>query len=153
MTVDPGSTGSGIAIWDEEEWDKRSNGSKKPIYPMYQGVLNREDKILYGLKKLIAVCNVRKAYVENAAYMGESLKGHMVAGGGKLVKLAEFIGKVLNIFEDYGVEAELVNPQKWKGTMTKQAVIKRICKRCPNMEGDSHSWDAIGLGLYVMGIF
>jgi len=156
MTIDPGLSGTGFALWDLEQWKEQIILSKKSIYkihPITNGNIYREDKIVFVLEKLIMKYNIVEVYIEQASFMGTTAKGQMVAGKGYLVKLAGFIGRITDTFKRYNVKVELVPVMKWKGTMTKDAVIKRICKRVGDIEANSHAWDAIGVGLYMTGVF
>ena len=154
MTIDPGLGGTGIAIWDTEQWEvqKKLNEHKSyPINPTVTLTIYKKEKILFGIEKLCMKHNVVLAYIENA-YYGASEKGQVTASSGALVKLSEFIGEITSILKCY-CQVRLVSPQKWKGTMTKEAVIHRILKRCPHIVATSHAWDAVGIGLFEVGVF
>ena len=148
ISIDPGTAGTGIAIWKYTDFYLG-----KPCEPYMWSVMYNEFKILYAIEKLVERLNIAEAYIENAAYMGTSAKGIMVARKGFLIRLASFIGKVEHILQRHGVKVELVSVMDWKGTMSKEAVIKRISKRLPDFQAESHVWDAVGIGLYKMGAF
>jgi len=151
ITIDPGSTGTGYAIWKTEDWENvKYLQFPLQIKPIENGVIFKN--IIMTLKKICIRSYIHTAYIENASYWENSNRGQVSARSGSLVKLSEFIGKLEEMFSSLGVGVYLISVQKWKGTMTKKAVIHRIKKYAPLCEGSSHDWDAIGLGLYCMGV-
>jgi len=152
-SIDPGSAGSGIAIWDKELWDKQLKSKEVFIEPIQTYVLMPRDAIIECMEKIILVHNVVYVYIENSVYYANTLKGQTAARSGALVKLSQFIGEIRHLLNRYYIKYELINPQKWKGTLTKRAVKIRIQKRNPNIQASSHALDAVGIGLYMTGVF
>ena len=153
FTIDPGSAGTGIAIWKLDDWNKQLKSKKVFIEPMFTFVILPNHNILKSIEKLICVYNPFYAYLENSMYYADTTKGQAAARSGALVKLSQFTGALTQLLNHYAVNSELINPNKWKGTMSKHAVIHRIKKRNPNILASSHAWDAVGIGLYMLGVF
>ena len=87
-----------------------------------------------------------------------SVKGRAAAGSGSVVKLAFEVGKLVQVAEDYGLEFVKVDIINWKGQLKKPVVIKRLKKILPRkllnlLAPESDTWDAIGIGLYMRGLF
>jgi len=99
----------------------------------------------------------RDTAVEWPSYFG-SLGGRAAAGSGSLVKLAFGIGKLAQISEAYGSNFVPVPVNKWKGQLSKKIVEKRIRKILPaarlkKLKPEKDVWDAIGIGLFMRGLF
>jgi hypothetical protein len=96
--------------------------------------------------------SVTKVYIENASYFSGSKKGQMVADSGKLVVLAKYVGSLEAICHMMEVEFESIDVIKWKGNLPKEVVNDRIKAIWPECDCKSHDWDAVGLGMYIMGL-
>lgn len=145
MTVDPGTSGSGYAIWDSS-WNLKCHGVVTPK----AGTWDSKKSIICA--KLLAIASrygVCKTWVEEPQKFG-GVHGNMVAASGDLVKLSMFVG----YFEGYiGIPCERVRVLDWKGQLPKRVVEGRIKILIPGIQAKSHAWDAIGIGLYIKGVF
>jgi hypothetical protein len=95
--------------------------------------------------------HITRVYIEMPAFF-ESSEGAMVARKGDLVKLTWFVGLLCGMF--YPIPTELIEVNKWKGQLPKEVVERRIKKIDPAYHNlKSHSYDAVGIGLYVKGEF
>ena len=151
ITIDPGKSGTGYAVWDALAF----NGYKpKPVYPIESGIFQNKntDFQLSLFDRLLIKYNPSKVYIEDAAVMEGSVKGRAAKYSGSVIVLAEYIGRVMQICSNNYVVYELVPVIKWKGTLTKHIVKNRILRKLPRIKAHSHDWDAIGLGLYLMGV-
>lgn len=149
ITIDPGSRGTGYAVWDLDFF----NEYKKPKL-VENGVWppSRRNPILRKFKKLLLKFNSTKVVIENASFMDGNARTQAAARSGALVKLAQFIGRIQQICEDVGVKWELIEVNKWKGSLPKEIVKRRILRVMPRIRAKSHDWDAIGIGLYYQGV-
>ena len=153
ITIDPSNSHCGFALWDVRQWEGQKIARAVFIEPVLDGVIgNTAEEILSVLNLMIGKFNIIQCYIEDAAFMDGSVKGQVSARSGAVVKLAEFIGMVAYLFSHLHIDTELISVQRWKGTMSKKAVIHRIKKYCPGVEGYKDSWDAIGIGLYLTGV-
>lgn len=147
MTIDPGGTGSGWALWSKG-WKLLSNGV---VIPPGTGEDKWEERAYYTVSSLsrVAKCaGCSLGFVEYPAFF--QANGGGVASSGALVKLAWFVGLVCGKLP---MHVELVTVGEWKGQLPKAVVERRIREILPGVKAKSHDWDAIGIGLYKAGRF
>lgn len=149
LTIDPGKGGTGYAVWDYTYFL-----TTRKFMLIEYGVWNpsKRNPILSRYRTMLLKYFHSKVVIENAAFMDGDAKTQMVARSGALVKLAQFIGRMLQLADDHGIKSELLEVAKWKGTLSKEITKRRILKVMPNVNAKSHDWDAIGQGLYYQGI-
>lgn len=150
VTVDPGLTGTGWAVWDKN-WELIDHGvikAKSNLTPQQ----DRKQILSSRLHTQIAIFSPEIMYIEYPAKFS-SVKGDMVAGRGDLVKLAQLVGYFHAYFNAKGLRTLDVTVNEWKGQMPKEAVMRRIKRLLPKVRPHSHDYDAIGLGLYLKGVF
>lgn len=94
--------------------------------------------------------------IELPKYM-PSPTGQAAASGGNLVTLFLCVAGIISATHAEKRQLKLVDVNEWKGTMSKEAVISRIKKRFAAQRMQvafrSHEWDAVGVGLHVLGVF
>lgn len=173
LTIDPGVSRTGFALWDLADWDKIT-------YPVSCGILTPgttgswEDRacgITHNLreltspdKKLMAVKSIedlenvkliRKAIIEEPKYFADSAMGDMTAKTNSLGKLYMLVGLFMGVLWENNIEVELIRVDKWKSTLPKNVVIQRIRRRLPEIDQrlapKADAWDSIGIGLGVRG--
>lgn len=151
--IDPGIGGTGYAVWSYGEFLSYESGDTL-CGPNEYGVINCKDVNvqLEEFKRMIARFRPLLIHIEDAAFMPGSVKGQAAAKTGSVVKLAQYIGRLQQICADLDCEAELISVMKWKGTLPKKVVWDRIFKVLPDLKAKSHALDAIGLGLWKMGV-
>jgi len=156
ISIDPGLGGTGWSVFDRDV-------GKVPIEV---GIINRRKghwshrafMIAYGIVEICEALEVRDLYCEYPAFW-DTVAGTMVAKRGDLLKLTFLVGVICAIpFASVKClkNFELVPVIKWKGQLKKNVVIARIlaklgkeaCKRFR-----LHIWDAVGIGLYKLGLF
>ncbi len=149
LSIDPGVQ-TGWALWSSD-WKLLSHG----IIKAPNKVKEFDTRInIIGLE-LRAICRnnfVKQVYMEYPAFFG-STAGRMVAGRGDLVKLTYMAGALQGYLNSMGLWVERIEVNRWKGSLPKDVVIKRIQKILPNCKATSHDADAIGIGLYAAGKF
>ena len=144
ITIDPGATGSGWAVWNRE-WDLNRNGIIIP-----DKNLEWEAKAYFvaaTLAKVVADFNCDEGYIEYPAFF-QAHGACGVANSGALVKLAWFVGLVCGSLP---FAPRLITVGSWKGQLPKKVVISRIKRILPDVKATSHDWDAIGIGLFLKG--
>ena len=163
FTVDPGAAGTGVAIWESHAWDYGSyfniNQKRKQIEvvkPIQHLVKRHKTQEVYfdWFVKLMDDFNCRVVYCEKPAYMGASSeKGQMVAEKGDLVTLSAFVGSLRGVtWLSRRIPFYLVDVVVWKGTLDKEIIKDKIRNVWPECGAKSHDWDAIGIGMYLLGM-
>lgn len=153
LSVDPGLAGTGWALW-EEEGDLVGAGNvyskekeiEKQCVDLVSNLYDIIDNTV-GMEKIVHI------YCEYPAVFG-GVSGQMVAMKGDVVKLAVFCGFLIgNLDKDF----TYVPVNVWKGQLPKPVVVRRIKKIVSlhrlSKEPKSHTWDAIGIGLWAQGRF
>lgn len=148
LTIDPGLGGTGWAVWTND-WILTDYGV---VFAGTKNKINAKQDLAKKLYAEIHSYNIKRAYIEYPAKFS-GVKGDMVAGGGSLVKLAEFVGYLRAYLDMRKIETLAVPVIEWKGQMPKEAVKHRIRRVLPEAKPTSHDWDAIGIGLYLKGDF
>ena len=142
FTIDPGISGTGWALWDDEGKLKFSGVITPPARFKW------EDKCQIVIKQLMTKWRgAREVYVEFPAMMGGG-RGVVTASSGALVKLTILVGMIMNEFS-----AKPITVASWKGQLPKEIVEKRVKELLPKCKAKSHAIDAIGIGLYIQGRF
>lgn len=151
MSIDPGITGSGFAIWQGKRFQHAGivfPGKIKKWQPAgYQ--------VAAQLHEIAKINKIEKVFCEFPAFF-QGGKGQVTAKSGSLVKLAWFCGFLETLFVTEFTPFEQVRVIDWKGQLPKDVVERRICKilkRGITKNLKSHMWDAVGIGLYKHGRF
>lgn len=95
--------------------------------------------------------------IEMPMFMGSS-SGGTTARSGALVKLSMLAGAIFYACQEY--HPHLVTPMRWKGNLSKRIVKERLHERLTRLHAPvpggrmpSHTWDALGIGLWAYGRF
>lgn len=150
MTVDPGSEGTGWALWKAHLAENMSLilvDSGVISFPGERDWLRKCAKIASHLKNLVKTHGVSRVYCEEPRFL-ESRKGHVAARSDSLVKLAHIVGMFHGVVMHHGMF--FLVPLEWKGQLDKKKVQERI-KKVLGLEFKSHDADAVGIGLYLSG--
>lgn len=162
ITIDPGARdkgGTGVAVFTTKLTDEHLTiispletyqlESKAPTW------LEKVDEIANQLYSIIAL-NAHKqvhplVFIERPKFF-ESFKGQTAAKSDSLFKLCFVTGRLYSVIRGFNLKCELLPIVDWKGQLSKKQVgtrIKRICGK--NWKGDVE--DAVGMGLYLKGLF
>jgi Holliday junction resolvasome RuvABC endonuclease subunit len=158
VSIDPGSIGIGIAVWDQPNWFDLVTPKvccvidyKEEVYP--ERIFNMCDSLYYILEPL----NIWSVHIEKVGYFDSHL-GQTAAKSKSLEKLVASYGAILQTIHWLGVKSEDIyehEPNEWKGQLPKKIVEDRIKKLLPGIEKmdglKTHAWDAVGVGLYAKG--
>lgn len=161
VTLDPGQR-TGVAVWDADTFNERVRpvsvsmltvGPGRREWPWAERCKALGDKFA-GLFKWQTVVRV---YCELPAFF-EGATGHAAAAKGDVVKLAYLVGVYAGICHARGVVFSPVPVIEWKGQLSKEIVARRIVKKIGRTAQDGQEfhadiWDAVGIGLYVKGLF
>lgn len=172
LSVDPGVNAMGLALWS---WSPKKRGKLEPprvawVEELPARVLRLEQD--WHAKMLILLAMLRKrlvvelhlqrlahVFVEWPQVRGGAV-GHAAAVRGDVSALAYCCGAVCQMAHDFEqfstAVVELLPVSEWKGQLPKAATNKRIARAIGTVDKqgnpfDSHSWDAVGVGLVGKG--
>ena len=146
-SIDPGLTGTGVAIW-------RGNNARP--YKTYSIKRKIQKEYMYYIRSIMIQWDVNWVVIEEAVYFSGNVRGQISTSSGKIFKLSRFIGALEQTLDDLDIHHDLVTPMKWKGQLSKQVTEMRIRKIIPNIDikkNNDHEFDAVGIGLNVLGKF
>jgi hypothetical protein len=165
LSIDPGIMGTGVAVWNafSHKWDQ-------PVSPLACWNILPSKGEREWLEKAACISSQIGGYIHNLQREGrtiaclycefpefqDSVTGNASVRKGDLFKLCFLIGAIAEICWNNDIAFEPVKVSEWKGQLPKKTVIKRIKEIIPGvieLGPVSHSWDAIGLGLYKKGCF
>lgn len=172
MTTDPGISGTGVVIWESEEGflpnpdrlvtarNITARGAEVRRVATF-GWIEKVKDIVDRCASMADDYGVTQAYCEFPAFHGGTAAGQMVAAKGDLVKLTYFVGWWSAVMMSMGIVPRMVTVQEWKGQLPKSVSHRRIRHIMQRRHVDtrslgkmsSHVLDAIGIGLYVAGVF
>lgn len=145
-TIDPGITGTGVCIW-----------CKRNPTPVQSYSLKYRKVNLYmkQITRILQNHKVTDVVIEEVGFFTGS-KGYAATKSGSTFKLARFIGSLETTLEHINIRHSLVKPIQWKGQLPKHITIKRIQELLPDLDisdKNDHEYDAIGIGLFILGRF
>ena len=173
MTIDPGLTGTGCALFQTPAFYSTDAGvqaaSLDPekaldLYSTAQEWTQRATDIgLRQCSNILRKYDVVEVLIEYPRYFNSPV-GDMAARRGDINKLVYLIGLISGqavlIGEAKGIKTEvkLIDVLTWKGQLSKKMVIERIKEMQPELASPKfkklqHAWDAIGIGLWAQGRF
>lgn len=142
MTIDPGISGTGYAIFNKRKLIDYGN-----IYPKKAKTFTaRAASICHrtiGMARLHGCVAVWCEWPSN--FMG-SKKGIAAFNSNSIIKLAYLIGR---INERWGF-INMVQVQRWKGQLPKEVTRKRAERFFKRTGFKSHAADAVGIGQWVL---
>lgn len=171
VCIDPGVTGTGIAIFRVKQLKKRADGKPTRI-PIIAEELPRMTKKWYRLRQddyqskwmakvdwyawqlrlAVANYNLTSAYMEFPEQWGASEKSQAAAQKGDLMKLAFLCGAFANTLAyAWAVQTTLLFPRDWKGQMSKKVVAKRVRRAIHRVYESNHITEAVGMGIHLQG--
>jgi len=159
LSIDPGVAGTGVAVWSRIAW---GHGKPTDVFNLYprkdagRDFTSKTCSLLKRLEESVDLKEVTEVWCEMPEFF-QSAGGMMVASSGDLSKLTFMVGALAGHLWKYGIVFKTVCPTVWKGQLTKDMVIRKIQHIIPDIEKSmdpkSHSWDAIGIGLWAQNRF
>lgn len=175
--IDPGLMGTGIAIMTQQEHNKEFAPLlqvTKVIQPIKnEFLIERIHQMATSTASFINdECNTHNhnlrqfiICIEQPEIWSSSETSMASATRGDILKLSMLIGYLLRCLSQHRNKIMLVTPAQWKGQLSKKAAIARIQRRFNNHQfrvkvnqstwhvPTSHDADALGIALFVLGIF
>lgn len=148
LAIDPGLSGTGLARF--------THGRLEQVYAVNHTVGDWTERLFEYTKSVFKVAEKYRvgACIIEYPSLFQTSGGMTVARSGNLLKLTMLCGALFSVLELYNPELLPVNT--WKGNLKKDVVRRRIKRLIPT-PGDftlnSHTWDAVGMGMHVLGKF
>ena len=157
LSLDPGLTGTGWALW----YDAKE--------PEQVGVLKATGKEEWWERaqiiadQVVALCDVRTRVVSEFTEYHAAATSNMGWRTGDLQRLTFLCGAIAG--RVYPKPFTPVTTSGWKGQLPKDVAARRVekilgakaCRRLglPEIKrrSDTHAWDAVGIGLWSLGRF
>lgn len=166
MAIDPGVP-MGYAVWPLKRWKRSERTACRPDAPEWTGVLGSKLKAMpYHVRAIDMAFHLRllcdeQAWLPLLTFVEwpqdfQSSAGRTASRSGSIVKLSVATGCLMHEMGRLGGTVRHVPVVDWKGQLSKAQVESRIRRKlgaaaCENY--DSHVWDAVGIGLFGMGVF
>lgn len=158
LAIDPGINSTGWAFWE-----KPTRSLFPDEYGLVQAPLGGtwHDRALSNAKVIAE--NLRfgwlgphlEVFCEFPAFFASS-GGVASAATGSVHKLAFQVGVYAQVFASRGSSFTPVGVNEWKGQLPKDVVCRRVEKILGPRAGRefrADTWDAVGIGLWVKGVF
>lgn len=156
VAIDPGVDFGFAAFCGDRviEYRSYSPDADKGWYARVQDACDTLDAILGRLR---LSHTIKKGYCEMPGLF-QSAGGQVTGTSGALVKLAFATGALCRTADAFGIEMKLMEVNTWKGQLPKAAVNRRLREILDatgnkDVRPTNHDWDAIGIGLFVLGRF
>jgi len=150
ITIDPGLEQTSYACW---------NGELLPVFgslPSYRKIKSVCERILFlkeNLKELLMKFDKTKYVVcEDQFISFSSGKYYTSAVRGDILKLSRLCENYRMLCYDMGIKFESIAPRAWKGDLTKEQVQSRIHRVIAVKCKTHNEYDAVGIGLSLMGV-
>jgi len=160
ISIDPGVTGQGMAVWDNDYWldcvppvavaNLHPKGSKTDTWEQ------RKLKQFVNFVNIIQEFEPTHIFCEGQAFHESTAKGYTAMQRGDIIKLTHFCGMMEGCAILRGIQWKEVTVIEWRGQMPDSAVEARVIDRlgrdiCSNLGLKTHLWDACAIGLHVKG--
>lgn len=161
ITIDPGARkggGTGVAVFNTIICPNQSLKSPIETYQLESKKsdwLEKVDEIANQLHTILNL-NIYKqtqpiVFIERPKFF-ESFKGHTAATSDSLFKLCFVTGRLYGVIKSFNLNCILLPIDHWKGQLNKSQVSTRVDRICgKKYKGDVT--DAVGMGLYLKGLF
>lgn len=95
--------------------------------------------------------SIEYGIIEGVQMWGSAVS-HASAAKGNLFLLAYIVGMLYStLYADFGIESKIVEPTKWKGQLTEDALREWVLRRIRVKYSNPHILSAVGLGVLTKG--
>jgi len=161
ITIDPGARvggGTGIAVFNTIICPNSSSKSPIETYQLESKAplwLEKVDEIANELYHFVNLhlhsCTAPLVFIERPKFY-DTFKGQTAAKSDSLFKLIFVTGRLFQVIRSFNLPCILLPIADWKGQLNKKQVSTRIHRICgKNWTKDQD--DAVGMGLYLKGLF
>jgi hypothetical protein len=98
------------------------------------------------------VIPLEKIYIEGVEFWEHNLTSRTATVRGDTILLSYIVGAYIEVCRSKSVPCEILEARMWKGQMDKSAVKARVDRVFTTNFGTSHAYDAVGIGLSLMGL-
>lgn len=158
LTIDPGLSGTGLAFWNEAEWNElvyprkalniyaRENSTWDVRANTLAAKFHSELELMHhGNHKTV------RAAIEYPSVFSDTARSQASAKKGDMGKLFVIVGMYMEILRQWSIPVQLVPVNDWIGQLPKEVNQRRILERLPRLGVVAHALDATGLGLHLKG--
>lgn len=155
MTIDPGWN-TGIGKWLGNSLIPDTDIIIAP------NVDNALQKMYYSTNKFgehLRRFKPRLVMLEGTSFWADSLKSRASFSRGDAINLTYLIGNYIRECHSQNIKVQVILAQDWKGQMTDEMVKRRVDRRIAmdykKIYGGfwPHVTDAVGIGLWMIGVF
>lgn len=157
LCIDPGVKNLGYAFWPEIKRGSKARTRAPstsglvtaPSFPAWEDAVHESQAS--WLVSFIQVHQVEHVVIEFAEMWGNSARSLQAAKKGDLFRLAYLVGALGEAaYALCDRKPVIVRPTVWKGDMPKD-VMKRRVRRALHRKYKEHEYDAVAIGLRIMG--
>lgn len=159
MAIDPGLQGTGVALFRPEKFGTMPTMVDILTAPRRGEWWDRCYRLAEDVERLIPNPYGTTVVVEMTHYMAGATR-QMSWKTGDMQRLTFFIGALhaLMVERNSGLSFLAIETAKWKGQLPKKVVEDRIKRKlgaeaCKRLGLKSHEYDAVGIGLWALGVF
>ena len=165
MSVDPGISGAGYALWEEASWDEfcvpvkcglvtpRLSPEDRKFPPEVRWRI-RCHNVCEQLRHLAIMGGVHHIYSEMPTYFESK---SFASKNDDIIKLTYAVAMLEGLCISECIDYSLIGVNDWKGQLRKEEVERRIKKAYSNSHMytrailylKSHEFDAVGIGLHA----
>ncbi len=148
LTVDPGNV-TAWAYWNGNEIPENTGH-----FSVHRNSTLEEhtEQMWTKFSRIINKFHPTHCYIEGVEVWGGSMKSSIASKTGSLFKLAFLIGGYCRICQFEGTSFTILYPSRWKGQLNDGAIIKRVYRAIKKEYPNIHTYDAVAMGLHLMGV-
>ena len=148
ISVDPGSQGTGIAYFSLSDEPL----AIKNLDSIHKEWIMKCNEICYKFQATLLMYKPNEVFCEQPAFF-ESFIGVTSAKKQDLIKLTILFGRFWQISTDLQIEFIPIKIIDWKGQMNKLQTANRVHHLIGQKYKTTHETDAVGIGLFIKGLF
>ena len=156
--IDPSIRSMGVAYWYGDDFINKQSPCSVHLIETKDLKLNWQERCrmqVVELEKKLRFDYTSRIYCEAPIFM-EGFRGITAARSGAIMKLIYLVGMIDQmVMTKFNTGLSLIPISKWKGQLPKSVVRDRIIRllgKTACREYKKDIWDAVGMGLWKMGV-